>query len=145
MLAALQTLSKAWDGVRAHIGGLNDLIPHTRPSRRRCSPSRTANAAVESGTHPPGRPGLRFRNQEHPGLIAPRIGGAVQVFPAHGGDLSATHGGFDGRAQWRPEGARFVGDEAAGAGTGELGALTLDEVHGICQGGLHAPGRAGRV
>ena len=65
--------------------------------------------------YPPGRPGLRFRDQEHPCL-------PVQVVPAHGGDLPAPHGGFD-----RP------GDEGAylpavdGSGVQEAGLLVVGQ------------------
>ena len=104
--------------------------------------------------HPPGRPGLRLGDQQDARL-------PVQVVPAHGRDLPAAHGGFDrpgddvGDTDARmgarvisqcgcQEAGLLVADQAAVASTGELGALALDEIHGVRQG-LHAPGGAGDV
>ena len=92
--------------------------------------------------HPPGRAGLRFRYQQHPGLT-------VQVVPAHGRNLPTTHGGFDGPGdegaylaavgrRGGQEAGEFVVDEATVAATREFGTLALDEVHGVRQG-LHSP------
>ena len=96
--------------------------------------------------HPPRCPGLRFRDQEYPGP-------AVQVVPAHGRDLPATHGGFDGPCDegadlaavgmgGGEEAREFVVDEAAGAAIWELG--LADHLYGVRER-RHAPFSAGDI
>ena len=140
------------DRIGAHISGRMAYAPYPAID----TPGQDVQDAQgrRGKRHPPGRPGLRFRDQEYPGLT-------VHVVPAHGRDLPATHGGLDGpdddigdtdprmRARviglcGRQEASLLIADQAAVTSTGELGALALDEVYGVRQG-LHAPGGAGGI
>ena len=98
--------------------------------------------------HPARRPGLRLGDQENSRLT-------VHVFPTHGRDLPAAHGGLDrpgnDRANLPAVGLRggekareFVVHQAPVAALGEFGALALDEVQRVRQG-LHAPSGAGGI
>ena len=128
------------DRIGAHIVGRMAYAPHPAID----TPGQDVQDAQgrRGKRHPPGRPGLRFRDQEYPGLT-------VQVVPAHGRDLPATHGGLDGPGDegaylatvgvgGGQEAGEFVVDEATVAATREFGTLALDEVHGVRQG-LHSP------
>ena len=136
-------LADSLEGLGDRIGAHGPHAPIDAPGELIQDPQRRRGER-----HPPWRPGLRLWDQEDSRLT-------VQVVPAHGRDLPASHGGFDGPGDegadlaavgvgGGQEAREFVGDEAAGPPARKFGALALHEVHRVRQG-FHAPGGAGGV
>jgi hypothetical protein len=134
--AALQTRSNACEMESGR-------MLHTFRPRRRDSPSKTACATLESGTHP-GCPGLGFGDQEY-------VRFAIDVLPTWGRDLPAAHGGLarpsDEEAYLptvSPGGCQkaglLVADQTSVAARGQAG--FLGKFCGVIQP-LHAPSAYG--